>query len=181
MPAPHPAALSDFHLQSAAPNHKFTTPHELLPLQKSQTSEQHLLYADMLPYNTKDLSVTEHGELVCLLEQAVAARPAGCSPRGLEMRRRRRRAGGDAGELAPAPAKRAAAMGIAAPAGGRRCGPARADPGHARGCGGDCGAGGRTTTARVVAGLVGSVFCSRASVGCSMLGHKNIAAGPDWP
>jgi len=29
--------------------------------------------------------------------------------RGLEMRRRRRRAGGDAGELAPAPAKRAAA------------------------------------------------------------------------
>jgi len=78
MPAPHPAALSDFHLQSAAPNHKFTTPHELLPLQKSQTSEQHLLYADMLPYNTKDLSVTEHGELVGLLEQAVAARPAGC-------------------------------------------------------------------------------------------------------
>jgi len=63
--------------------------------------------------------------------------------RGLEIRRRRRQAGGDAGELAPAPAKRAAAMGIAAPAGGRRCGRARAGPGHARGCGGDCGAGRR--------------------------------------
>ena len=156
MPAPHPAALSDFHLQSAAPNHKFTTPHELLPLQKSQTSEQHLLYADMLPYNTKDLSVTEHGELVGLLEQAVAARPAGCRAAC-----RRRPAGcrarvGDAatvGDAAPAPA------------GGRRCGRARAGPGKTRGCDGDCGAGGWTTTARVVAGLAGSVFCSRASVG----------------
>ena len=59
-----------------------------------------------------DLGVTEHGEFVVLLDQAVAARPAGCSPRGLEMRRRR--AGGDAGDLAPAPATRAAAMGTAA-------------------------------------------------------------------
>ena len=128
MPAPHPAALSDFHLQSAAPNHKFTTPHELLPLQKSQTSEQHLLYADMLPYNTKDLSVTEHGELVGLLEQAVAARPAGCRAAC-----RRRPAGCRArvGDAAPAPA------------GGRRCGRARAGPGKTRGCDGDCGAGGR--------------------------------------
>jgi len=59
-----------------------------------------------------DLGVTEHGEFVVLLDQAVAARPAGCSPRGLEMRRRR--AGGDAGDLAAAPATRAAAMGTAA-------------------------------------------------------------------
>ena len=156
MPAPHPGALSNFHLQSAAPNHKFTTPHELLPLQKSQTSEQHLLYADMLPYNTKDLSVTEHGELVGLLEQAVAARPAGCRAAC-----RRRPAGCRArvGDAAPAPA------------GGRRCGRARAGPDHAHGCDGDCGA-------RVVAALAGFIYCSRASASCSMLGHKNIAVGP---
>jgi len=102
-----------------------------------------------------DLGVTEHGEFVVLLDQAVAARPAGCSPRGLEMRRRR--AGGDAGDLAPAPATRAAAMGM------------------------DCGTGGRARAARVVAalaGLAGFIYCSRASASCSMLGHKNIAVGP---
>ena len=82
----------------------------------------------MLPYNTKDLSVTEHGELVGLLEQAVAARPAGCRAAC-----RRRPAGCRArvGDAAPAPA------------GGRRCGRARAGPGKTRGCDGDCGAGGR--------------------------------------